>query len=291
MLPCCCCCCYGCFLGANLEAKDAKEYTPLHLATVWDQPQAIHELAAAGADLNSQDLQQHTPLHLAASLQQLRALDALVAAGAGSHSRNKDGQTPLHVAAARGRLQSIKALVVAGAGHNLIDGSNLKRTPLALALQRGQAAAALELLLAGAQPGPHRDLPLHMSMRNSLMRYFERQMTAATTEREQLRSVRRNVALLLMRYGVAGVIHRLLPDGPAKASAVAAAAAEKLQRDFVPTASSCSVRSFCRGLSRMAEAIQLVRGEVASLEGVSFKMQQGIVVLAQAWRDENPAVL
>ena len=287
--------------GAALEAKDAKGLTPLHLAAMWDQPPAIHQLAAAGADLNSQDLQQDSPLHLAASLQQLRALDALVTAGAGLNSKNRDEQTPLHIAAAKGRVQSIRALVAAGAAQSVIDDSGLKRTPFAVAVWKGQAAAALELLLAGAQPGAHQDLPLHQSTRSGLVQYFTRQLEAAVAERGELKSIRRNLALLLLKYGAADAIRRpvLMPQGAhheattsdrssssSSGSGVKAArkAAEKRQ-EFLQEADSCTVRAFCRGLSRMAEEIQLVRGEVASLEGVGRGMQQAIVLVAQAYRE------
>jgi hypothetical protein len=264
---------------------------------MWDQPPAIHQLAAAGANLDSQDLHQDTPLHLAASLQQTRAIAALISAGAGLHSRNKDGKTPLHIAAAKGRVDSIKELAAAGAGHNFVDNSSLKRTPLALALQRGRAAAALELLLSGGNSGAHWELPLHKSTRCSLVQYFVRQLEAATTAREDLWSVRRNLAFLLMKYGVAEAVRRLpVPSGSQEESSSAERAARKAaertksqQQQFLKVASDCTMRAFCRGLARMAESIQIVRVEVASLEGVGKGMQQAIVLVAQAWREGTAA--
>ncbi len=57
------------FAGANLNAADQSQNTPLHLAAYENQVQTLNELVKYGAKLNMANLwQQRTPLGLATAV-------------------------------------------------------------------------------------------------------------------------------------------------------------------------------------------------------------------------------
>ncbi|MBC6417279.1 MAG: ankyrin repeat domain-containing protein [Rhodospirillales bacterium] len=70
---------------------------------------------AAGADLNARIEKGNTPLHLAAVFGNAEAVAALLDAGADPNARGEGGLTPLHAAAAHGSAEVVAALLDAGA--------------------------------------------------------------------------------------------------------------------------------------------------------------------------------
>jgi TonB family protein len=81
--------------------------TALHLASMGGDPQMIRLLAAAGADLEAKDVNDMTPLLTAASWGRADATDALIELGASTARVPPGGLTALHLAAGgRGLMQS-----------------------------------------------------------------------------------------------------------------------------------------------------------------------------------------
>ena len=132
--------------GADVNAKNEKELTPLHFAAQY-QPQAVKPLIEAGADVNAKsELGQETPLHLA-TLHQPTAVKPLIEAGADVNAKSELGQkTPLHFAA-KYQPQAVKPLIEAGADVNTKD--NLGLIPLHFAVKY-QPQAVKPLIEAGA---------------------------------------------------------------------------------------------------------------------------------------------
>ena len=113
---------------------------------------AVAPILEAGADVNARDTADNTPLHHAAVGDSV-LVDVLLAAGADVRARNRSGDTPLHMRAmsVRGNAGPIAAsLVRAGADMNARNDEGL--TPMQLALRARNAWVVDELLELGADP-------------------------------------------------------------------------------------------------------------------------------------------
>ena len=86
--------------GADPNARNEYGFTPLHLAALWGEADAIAALVEAGADPNAWDEYGETPLHTAARhFFKADTIAALIEAGADPNARDEHGGTPLHAAA------------------------------------------------------------------------------------------------------------------------------------------------------------------------------------------------
>ena len=150
--------------GADPEARSESGYTPLHMATINGNADAIAALLEAGADPNARSEDGETPLHRAAVHGQVDVIAALVEAGADPNARDRlSNSTPLHRAALFGQVDVIAALVEAGADPNAWD-RLFNSTPLHKAAFNDQADAIDALVEAGADPNARDRLsntPLH----------------------------------------------------------------------------------------------------------------------------------
>jgi ankyrin repeat protein len=86
--------------GANPNAGDDEECTPLHYAAEADSKSFIDRLVGYGAAVDAVDHYGNTALHRAAALGKERAISALIAAGANPSLTNAAGQTAGNLARA-----------------------------------------------------------------------------------------------------------------------------------------------------------------------------------------------
>ncbi|MBC6402962.1 MAG: ankyrin repeat domain-containing protein, partial [Hyphomonadaceae bacterium] len=101
--------------GADVNARDSDDKTPLHWAAQNGHAETVAALARAGADVNARDSDDKTPLHWAAQNGHAETVAALARAGADVNARDKDGHTPLHWATYNDHAETVTALVKAGA--------------------------------------------------------------------------------------------------------------------------------------------------------------------------------
>lgn len=80
------------------HVTDESGRTPLHLAAVKNDLDAIKNLIANGADLQARDGSGWTPLHLAAANDNVDVINTLLTYGADLQARDDFGWTPLHAA-------------------------------------------------------------------------------------------------------------------------------------------------------------------------------------------------
>ena len=151
--------------GADVNAKNEKELTPLHYAAEY-QPQAVKPLIDAGADVNAKDSLELPPLHYAAK-HQPQAIKPLIKAGADVNAESElTHSTSLHFAAQH-QPESVSILIKAGADVNAKDG--LGNTPLHYAAKH-QPQAVKPLIEAGADVNAGSELthstPLHFAIKH-----------------------------------------------------------------------------------------------------------------------------
>ncbi|GHU16644.1 hypothetical protein FACS189472_02140 [Alphaproteobacteria bacterium] len=171
------------------ELKNASE--ELLLSAVDWQPEDIDPLLAKGADVNAKDGKDNTPLHLAAIYGPTEVAELLLDRGADVYAKNNKGNTPLHLAAKSGQTEIARLLLTNGADVNAkgtLDRDNPIRyngnnsimpsleelnlissrndTPLHFAAQSGQTEIAELLLARGADVNASGLLdytPLHLA--------------------------------------------------------------------------------------------------------------------------------
>ena len=111
--------------GADVNAVDTIQRTPLNYAAKSNNVGAIDILVEAGAILEVSEISGNTPLSYAAFYIQPDALLALLKHGAHVNALNNDGQTPLHVAATKagtlGAAEVVNSLLRSGADEAILD--------------------------------------------------------------------------------------------------------------------------------------------------------------------------
>lgn len=95
--------------GAEPEARDDKQRTPLHWAAMNAQGQLARALLNSGASVHSLDDHGRSALHLAALARTPAVYQLLVDAGASTTLRDSSGQTPAEIAAREMRNYRVRA--------------------------------------------------------------------------------------------------------------------------------------------------------------------------------------
>uniref|UniRef100_A0A6I8NM37 Proteasome 26S subunit, non-ATPase 10 n=1 Tax=Ornithorhynchus anatinus TaxID=9258 RepID=A0A6I8NM37_ORNAN len=98
--------------GANPDATDQLESTPLHRAAAKGNLKMIQILLQHKASTNIQDSEGNTPLHLACDEERVEEAKLLVSRGASIYIENKEEKTPLQMA--KGGLASLLRRLVEG---------------------------------------------------------------------------------------------------------------------------------------------------------------------------------
>lgn len=112
--------------GANISsAKTVKDgYTPIHIAALSNQPQALKVLIERSGSVNIQTKRNSnslTPLHLAVKAGYEEIVEILCAMNACLDLADIEGKVPLHYAADRGYLKIMKILRTYGASLTIKD--------------------------------------------------------------------------------------------------------------------------------------------------------------------------
>ncbi|WP_257263138.1 ankyrin repeat domain-containing protein [Endozoicomonas sp. ONNA2] len=126
--------------GADIEAGDRFQATPLIYATTIDCLEAVKALLAEGANANARDdYHEQASLHIARSRE---VAEELLAKGADIEAWQVSGRTPLSIAAGSENLEVFNVLLAAGA--NIRARDLFRRTPLHRARTKEAVQALLE---------------------------------------------------------------------------------------------------------------------------------------------------
>lgn len=96
--------------GADVNARDAEDVTPLHCASWNNHIHTVDKLTRIGADVDAQDIDDETPMHNAAEVGNVPVLEILMENGADISLQNARGMTPDDVARQRGNHLAAKVV-------------------------------------------------------------------------------------------------------------------------------------------------------------------------------------
>ena len=94
--------------GAEVDAKDVYERTPLHYAVQQGSMGVIEMLLSKGAEVNARDNDGGTPLHYAVATDYPDKAELLLKKGAEVNAKTDNGKTPLDLA----KTSTMKALLL-----------------------------------------------------------------------------------------------------------------------------------------------------------------------------------
>ncbi|KAM5148969.1 CARD- and ANK-domain containing inflammasome adapter protein-like [Mantella aurantiaca] len=151
--------------GAKLDDRTPNLNTALHLAVQGGDASTAKLLLQKGMSANLTSAGEQTPLHVAAFHNRRELSDVLLDAGANVNAATKESVTPLHVASQRGNLDVVESLLERKANANAKDKHS--RTALHYAAEGGGGGALTRRLLGSkADPNaPDKDkkTPLHVA--------------------------------------------------------------------------------------------------------------------------------
>lgn len=89
----------------NVNVRNSRGMTPLHLAVHLESIEIIKYLVSVGADVNAKNDEGVTPLHLAVRTGNIEILTFLLSNGANVHVENNEKLTPLDLAILKNNIE------------------------------------------------------------------------------------------------------------------------------------------------------------------------------------------
>ncbi|MDA7653501.1 ankyrin repeat domain-containing protein, partial [bacterium] len=134
--------------GADVNAKDKYEWTPLHIAAYYGHEEIVELLIRAGADVNAKDVDEWTALHMAYTRE---VAELLIDNGADVNAKTDDDQTPLDVAVDEGLADELADLLRKRGGKtsDWLSDWNKAEESIHIAVRVGHIEAVKQHLAAG----------------------------------------------------------------------------------------------------------------------------------------------
>lgn len=134
--------------GANPNAESIGNYTPLHFAAKWEEMDIVDLLLSKAVEINIRSTHNLTPLDLAIRSGNVKLVKLLLNNGSNVNGEDKNGCTPLHFAVEQGNPNIIELLLTSGAKVDIRNKDNI--TPLAVAVRKEHIDVVQLLLAKGA---------------------------------------------------------------------------------------------------------------------------------------------
>ena len=128
--------------GANMEARDSRSRTPLHLAIEKSSHATVALLMDRGADVWARLHRGGSCLHLAAGVHDAALTKLLLDKGIDANTQNANGVTPLHFAAMR---SGFAVIVLYGTYEPMPDNSNGQMGTIDLLVEKGADINAVDV--------------------------------------------------------------------------------------------------------------------------------------------------
>lgn len=136
--------------GANIEARNEKDETPLQTAVVTGQQKIVEFLIYWGADPFARDIKGRLPLHRAARMGQTKIVEILLEITGQTEAKDKEGRSPMFVACSTGMEEIVYILLRYGA--DVSSKTNVGQTSLHAAVNGGCEGVVKLLLQNGSDP-------------------------------------------------------------------------------------------------------------------------------------------
>ena len=104
-------------MGITAIVLPKKQFTKpdywhgFYIAALQNNTESLKNLIEKGADVNAKNKYEQTPLHLAAQYGHIETVKSLIENGADVNSKDKYGWTPLHYAAEEGHKEIVEYLI------------------------------------------------------------------------------------------------------------------------------------------------------------------------------------
>ncbi|HEX4509001.1 MAG TPA: ankyrin repeat domain-containing protein [Burkholderiaceae bacterium] len=133
--------------ATQVDATNAANETPLMIAAMRGEPDAVQVLLAHGAAVNRAGW---SPLHYAATGGSVEAIKLLLAHGAALDARSPNASTPLMMAAKYGSDDAVEVLLAAGADRRLRNDLEMDAAAFAASAGREKLAMRLKAMPPGS---------------------------------------------------------------------------------------------------------------------------------------------
>jgi len=130
--------------GAEIDAKDSDDMTPLHMSVWNDHIEVVRLLCDRGANTEARDKFRITCLMFAVSCGHPDLCRLLIEKGAQLEARDEKGKTCLHLSVVKGNIGIINLLCDRGANIEARTSNGMR--PLHLAVAKGKISVVKELL-------------------------------------------------------------------------------------------------------------------------------------------------
>ncbi|KAM6984971.1 BRCA1-associated RING domain protein 1 [Aplochiton taeniatus] len=197
--------------------RNHKGETPLHLAAIKGDMEAVTELLDHGADPNLKDNAGWTPLHEACNLGHQSVVELLVPRGALLNTPGYENDSPLHDAVRNGHPAIVKLLLQHGASQSVMNMFGLRPADYAAS---PQMKAIFQAAAEGVQPAnAPLSPPPSLSMVTDVPKKEERMVILASrlspNQRNQLAKLGQLLGVNRADSFSSSVSHVVVPDGPA----------------------------------------------------------------------------
>ncbi|XP_033843508.1 BRCA1-associated RING domain protein 1 isoform X1 [Periophthalmus magnuspinnatus] len=193
--------------------RNHKGETPLHIAAIKGDAEAVKELLEQGADPNLKDNAGWTPLHEACNLGHLTVVEILVSRGALLNTPGYKNDSPLHDAVRNGHAAIAKLLLQVGASTNVLN--LYGKRPADYAVSREM----LEIFQEATEGTPNANTTLSPAMlKQSVGRSDETLVVILSSklspsEQQQLAKLGQLLGARMVDAFTESVTHVVVPDG------------------------------------------------------------------------------